>query len=113
MSASRSSTFAFRALIPLRPRYRPNFAIHSKRCLSSVKDDANQFAEAKGPNMDQLPHISEEAAATAEITGNKGPDLQQGTPIQEVRPSLQPIRVLSEFLISRSSILHLVKSLEN
>ncbi|KAI9664817.1 MAG: hypothetical protein M1821_006265 [Bathelium mastoideum] len=34
--------------------------------------------------MEQLPHVSEEAAATAKITGEPGPDIQQGTPIQEI-----------------------------
>ena len=38
----------------------------------------------KGPNQDQLPHVSEEAAATGKITGEGGPDVEQGTPVQEV-----------------------------
>ena len=38
-----------------------------------------------GPNQDQLPHVSEEAASTGKITGEGGPDLEQGTPVQEVR----------------------------
>ena len=37
-----------------------------------------------GPNQNQLGHVSEEAAATDRITGDKGPDLDQGTPVQEV-----------------------------
>lgn len=40
-----------------------------------------------GPNQEQLPHVSEEAAATSKITGEAGPDLEQGTPVQEVHPS--------------------------
>jgi small subunit ribosomal protein S7 len=39
-----------------------------------------------GPNQEQLPHVSEEAAATGKITGQGGPDIEQGTPVQEVRP---------------------------
>ena len=39
-----------------------------------------------GPNQDQLPHVSEEAAAIGKITGEGGPDLDQGTPVEEVRP---------------------------
>lgn len=35
--------------------------------------------------MDQLPHVSEEAAATAKAKGETPPDLEQGTPVQEVR----------------------------
>jgi small subunit ribosomal protein S7 len=38
----------------------------------------------KGPNTDQLPHASEEAAAVSKIKGETGPDLDQGTPVQEV-----------------------------
>ncbi|KAI9841368.1 MAG: hypothetical protein M1837_000751 [Sclerophora amabilis] len=37
-----------------------------------------------GPNQDVLPHVSEEAAATGKITGEGGPELEQGTPIQEI-----------------------------
>ena len=37
-----------------------------------------------GPNQNQLGHVSEEAAATDRIMGEKGPDLDQGTPITEV-----------------------------
>ncbi len=40
--------------------------------------------QGKGPNQEQLPHVSEEAAATGKITGEGGPDLEQGTPVQEV-----------------------------
>lgn len=39
---------------------------------------------APGPNQEQLPHVSEEAAATAKITGEGGPELEQGTPVQDV-----------------------------
>lgn len=41
--------------------------------------------QSKGPNQDQLPHVSEEAAVTGQITGEGGPDLDQGTPVQEVK----------------------------
>ena len=37
-----------------------------------------------GPNQDQLPSVSEEAAATSKITGDNGPEIEQGTPVQEV-----------------------------
>lgn len=42
----------------------------------------------KGPNQDQLGHVSEEAAITGKITGEGGPDLDQGSPVQEVRHPL-------------------------
>jgi small subunit ribosomal protein S7 len=38
-----------------------------------------------GPNMQQQEHVSEEAAKMAKITGGEGPDIGQGTPVQEVR----------------------------
>ena len=31
-----------------------------------------------------LPHVSEEAAKTAEIMGGQGPDISKGTPVEEV-----------------------------
>lgn len=37
-----------------------------------------------GPNQDQLPHVSEEAAATSKIKGETGPEIEQGTPVQEI-----------------------------
>lgn len=37
-----------------------------------------------GPNQDQLPHVSEEAVATGKIIGEGGPEIEQGTPVQEV-----------------------------
>jgi len=40
--------------------------------------------EPKGPNTDQAPHVSEEAAATSKIMGTEGPDVTQGTPVQDV-----------------------------
>jgi len=41
--------------------------------------------EAKGPNMDSLPHVSEEAAAMAQVTGTEGPNVEEhGTPVAEV-----------------------------
>lgn len=48
------------------------------------KDNPDEV-DKSGPNTDQLPHVSEEAAKVAEITGKNGPDLEQGTPIEEVR----------------------------
>ena len=39
---------------------------------------------ATGPGQKQSLHISEEAAATNKIMGKDGPDLEQGTPVEEV-----------------------------
>ena len=38
--------------------------------------------------MSQLPHVSEEAAAMDKITGDTPPDIDQGTPVQEVSFSM-------------------------
>ncbi|KAF1350989.1 ribosomal protein S7 domain-containing protein [Delphinella strobiligena] len=38
----------------------------------------------QGPNMQQQEHVSEEAAKMAKITGGEGPDLTQGTPVQDL-----------------------------
>ena len=38
----------------------------------------------KGPNTQQQEHVSEEAAKMAKIQGKEGPDVEQGTPVQEV-----------------------------
>ena len=51
----------------------------SQRSASGVEE------KAQGPNQAQLPHISEEAAAIGDITGEGGPSIEeQGTPVQEV-----------------------------
>ena len=54
----------------------------------SITADEKPLPEADtagpGPNQDQLPHVSEEAASLSKVTGEVGPDLEQGTPVQEV-----------------------------
>jgi hypothetical protein len=40
--------------------------------------------EAKKEERNSAPHVSEEAAQMADITGSTGPDLEQGTPVQDV-----------------------------
>ncbi|KAM5429382.1 hypothetical protein McanMca71_004281 [Microsporum canis] len=53
------------------------------------KNDGGIAEQPLGPNQDQLPHVSEEAAATAKILEKKcgevgGPELEQGTPIADI-----------------------------
>lgn len=59
--------------------------ISPRRCISA---DEKPLPKAEpggsGPNQEQLPHISEEAAAMGKITGGGGPTIDQGTPVQEV-----------------------------
>ena len=50
----------------------------------------NALSEAEkgevGPNMQQAEHVSEEAAKMSQIMGTgEGPDMEQGTPVQDVR----------------------------
>lgn len=47
--------------------------------------DLPETQDNKGPNTDTLPHITEEAAAMSKIRGGEGPDIEQGTPVEEVR----------------------------
>ena len=56
-----------------------------------------------GPNQEQLPHVSEEAAATGKVTGEGGPELEQGTPVQEVSSSFYGTRQSSHSWLSRCS----------
>nr|POE74702.1 37s ribosomal protein s7, mitochondrial [Quercus suber] len=56
------------------------------RNVTDDKSGSLPVAEAgqSGPNMKQAEHVSEEAAKMAKITGGEGPDLEQGTPVQEI-----------------------------
>ena len=58
------------------------FQVVSRRGFADDKDPK----PASGPNQDVLPHVSEEAADIDRITGGTGPDLEQATPVQDVRP---------------------------
>ncbi|TKA61523.1 hypothetical protein B0A55_10901 [Friedmanniomyces simplex] len=50
---------------------------------SSAMPEAKEGA--KGPNMEQQEHVSEEAAKMAKMTGGEGPDIEgTGTPVQEI-----------------------------
>ena len=44
-------------------------------------------AAGRSKNIDTqpLPHVSEEAAKMADITGSKGPEIEQRAPVEEVR----------------------------
>ncbi|KAF3482873.1 uncharacterized protein GIQ15_02197 [Arthroderma uncinatum] len=56
---------------------------------SGRNNDGGNVEKPLGPNQDQLPHVSEEAAATAKILDKKcgevgGPELEQGTPVADI-----------------------------
>jgi len=65
-------------------RSRPSIASRQPRFAPVVARRA--FAEEKGPTPTDgaMPHVSEEAAQVADVTGETKPDLGQGTPVQEV-----------------------------
>ncbi len=68
-----------RLLVPLRLR------LAQQRYITADEKPLPEAEEQEpGPNQEQLPHVSEEAAATGKITGEGGPEISQGTPVQEV-----------------------------
>ena len=48
-------------------------------------DDAPAQDRSKKPSSEPIEHVSEEAAKTAQIMGEQGPDVNQGTPVEDVR----------------------------
>lgn len=59
--------------------------------------DSNEVPAAdRSKRVDAKPieHVSEEAAAVAKTMGEQGPDLSQGTPIEEVRYCLLAVGIL-------------------
>lgn len=70
---------------------------------SGKQNDGGVGEQPLGPNQDQLPHVSEEAAATAQIMGKKcgevgGPELEQGTPVADVYYTILILRVILCFV---------------
>ena len=65
---------------------RRTLSLSSKRLVTADEKPLPEKTQpGPGPNQDQLPHVSEEAAATGKITGERGPEIEeQGTPVQEV-----------------------------
>ena len=79
----------YRAVTDITPRTFPlSIRLAPRRLKTGGEGIPTGEAKAgPGPNQAQLPHVSEEAAATSKIQGEKGPDLEQGTPVQEVKES--------------------------
>ena len=59
--------------------------LQQRRNITADEKPLPESEQPKGPNQEQLPHVSEEAAATGNITGEGGPDVEQSSPVQEVR----------------------------
>jgi len=54
----------------------------SRRCFADDKTPSPR--SNPNPTGSGIGHVSEEAAEVSDITGETGPDLGQGTPVQEV-----------------------------
>ena len=69
----------------------PGYVRLALRYYSSQDDGPLSKADksGSGPNQQQLPHVSEEAAAMSKITGEQGPELEKGTPVQEVQAKFE------------------------
>lgn len=90
----RLNILSFARSIPYRPKVQAQWlprpiartAPVQVRPYSDVKDPNEVPAADRSKRIDAkpLPHVSEEAAQMAEITGSQGPDLSQGTPVEEV-----------------------------
>jgi len=89
----RLNVFSIARAIPYRPRPQTQWRIQPH--IRVAPTPYRGFADARDPRVAEeekeaaqpLPHVSQEAAKTAEITGHEGPDLEQGTPIEEVSGS--------------------------
>ena len=62
--------------------------LQQRRSITADEKPLPESDSQKGPNQDQLGHVSEEAATTGKITGEGGPDLDQSTPVQDVHHPL-------------------------
>ncbi|MCJ1445830.1 MAG: hypothetical protein MMC23_006335 [Stictis urceolatum] len=59
--------------------------VASRRHISSdEKPLPKNDKPGPGPNQEQLPHVSEEAAAISKTKGEQAPELEQGTPVQDI-----------------------------
>lgn len=80
--------------IPYRPKVQAQWlpqpatrlAPKQTRTYSDAKDEDKVPAADRSKRLDAKPlgHVSEEASAMADITGGEGPDLSQGTPVQDI-----------------------------
>jgi small subunit ribosomal protein S7 len=86
----RLNLFSIARKIPYRPRPQTQWRIQPQvrvalapyRSFADARD--RRVAEEEKEAVKPLPHISEEVAKTAEIEGKEGPDLEQGTPVEDV-----------------------------
>lgn len=83
--SGRATTISSRPFNPSSAIRPPCFRLQLRRSITAdEKPLPTADDQGPGPNQEQLPHVSEEAAAMGKITGEGGPELGQGTPVQEV-----------------------------
>jgi hypothetical protein len=79
---------AHRALTSARPAAISRGPVYSLPIRGYANSEKPAAETPKGPTQDVLPHVSEEAGAMADITGETKPEYEeQGTPVQEVNDS--------------------------
>ena len=80
------SPFFLRSALPFHSLHQIPLCLRLQK--RSITADEKPLPKAEtsgpGPNQEQLPHVSEEAATTGKVTGEGGPELEQGTPVEEV-----------------------------
>lgn len=76
--------------VPLWGPQAPRPLASPSRSFSDAKDQATSKPVQK--HSEQLDSVSQEAAKTAEITGFKGPDVDAGTPVEEVCQIFEHLR---------------------
>lgn len=68
---------------------RPIVRFTPSQCrLYSDANEAPAADRSKRADAKPIDHVSEEKAAVAEAMGEEGPDMSQGTPVEEVRHPL-------------------------
>ena len=88
--SSRISLFSTPKLLVFRPKLRPGKELFGRPISQALvsnfttKKDPPVSTDKNGPNTDTLPSISEESAAISKSKGEKGPELEQGTPVLEI-----------------------------
>ncbi|EOD50183.1 putative 30s ribosomal protein s7 protein [Neofusicoccum parvum UCRNP2] len=86
LSAPRSLVLRPRPAAPQWRAHRIVAAPHAaRRCYAddAAKKDLPESDDGKGPNMDTLPHVSEEARDIAKMKKVPPPEVEQGTPVNE------------------------------
>jgi small subunit ribosomal protein S7 len=77
--------------IAFRPK--PQVQWPARSALRVAPSQFRLYADSKAPpaadrskklDSEPIEHVSEEAAKTAQIMGQKGPDVDQGTPVEDV-----------------------------